>query len=175
METSNWAGSGFNDARLTLFSASGDELLEVDSNFQLEYTLPETGTFTLRITANNLVSTGSYNLGLEGIAPLSPGPTAIALGDVLSGSIDAAAESDFFTYAGTAGDIISLTLVETSSWAFAVDARLTLFSASGAELLEVDSNVQLEYTLPETGTFTLRITANNLVSTGSYNLGLQGS
>ena len=131
----------------------------------------------MRVTANNLVTTGGYNLGLEGIAPTSPDPTPITLGDLLSGTIDAAGEADLFTFAGTAGDVIALTLVETTSWGPTCcgtnDARMTLFSSAGAELAFFDSNGQLEVTLPADGTYLIRVTANNLVSTGSYDLGVR--
>ena len=43
--------------------------------------------------------------------------------------------------------MISLTLSETSNWG---GARVTLFSASGVELLEFDANAQQEHTLAET-------------------------
>ncbi len=56
---------GRNDARLTLFSPTGVEVILFDSNAQQQITLVETGTYLLRIQANNLTSTGFYELGLE--------------------------------------------------------------------------------------------------------------
>ena len=100
----------------------------------------------------------------------------LSCGDLIPGSIDAAAEAEFYTLTGQANDVITLTLVETSNWggtAGSADARLTLFAPSGAEVVTFDSNGQQQVTLPESGTYIVRIQANNLVSTGSYDLGLE--
>ncbi len=84
------------------------------------------------------------------------------------------AEADFYTLTGQADDVITLALVETSNWGLASnDARLTLFAPSGAQVITFDSNGQQEVTLPESGTYVVRVQANNLVSTGSYDLELE--
>ena len=175
-ETSNWGGNNFaNDARLTLFSPTGVQVALFDSNAQTQLTLPETGTYLIRVNANNLVSTGNYNLGLSCVLPSSPPPTPIACGDNLSGSIDAVGKAEFFSFSGNTNDVIDLMLTETSNWGgnnFANDARLTLFSPTGVQVALFDSNAQTQLTLPETGTYLIRVNANNLVSTGNYNLGL---
>lgn len=36
---------------------------------QVQVSLPETGTYVLTVTANHIVSTGSYNLSYERLAP----------------------------------------------------------------------------------------------------------
>ena len=177
VETPDWGGSGGrNDARATLFSPSGQNILVMDSNSQEEVTLPESGLYTLRINANNLVSTGSYNLGLECLQPLDAVDDTLACGGLVSGSIEESGEVHLITFDGTLDRVVTLTLVETPDWGGSGgrnDARATLFSPSGAKLLTIDSNDQQEATLPESGTYTLRVNANNLVSTGSYNLGLE--
>ena len=127
------------------------------------------------MTANNLVSTGSYNLGLEGIAPTSPSPTAISCGDVLSGSITAQGEADLFTFNGGAGQAITITLAETTDWGGsfgANDAQVTLFSPGGVQLTVFDSDGQADVTLAAAGVHVLRVTANTLLATGSYNIGV---
>ena len=95
-------------------------------------------------------------------------------GDLISGSIDAAAEADFYTLTGQADDVITLALVETSNWGLSSnDARLTLFAPEGAKVISFDSNGQQQITLPESGTYVVRITAENFVTTGTYDLGLE--
>ncbi len=37
-----------------------------DANGQRDFTLEETGTYVLRVNANNFVTTGSYSVGLSG-------------------------------------------------------------------------------------------------------------
>ncbi len=36
---------------------------------EAQVSLPETGTYVLTVTANDIVSTGSYNLGFERLSP----------------------------------------------------------------------------------------------------------
>lgn len=177
-ETTSFGGTGgAYDAQMTLFGPTGAELTQLDSNGRLEFTLPDAGDYLIRISANVLFATGSYNLGLEGISPTTPAPTAIALGDLVSGQIVASGESDLYTFSGGFGDIVSFTLTETTDFGgtgSAYDAELTLFSPTGVQLTQLDSNGRLEFTLPEAGTYLVRITSNVLFATGSYNLGLEG-
>ena len=98
--------------------------------------------------------------------------TPLACGDLLSGSIDASGEADFFSFTGNSGEVLDLTLTETSNWGDAFgsnDAQLTLFSPTAVEVILFDSTAQQQITLEETGTYLIRIKANNLVSAGSYN------
>ena len=118
----------------TVFAPSGAQVTQFDSNLQQQITLPESGTYVVRIQANNLASTGSYNLHLGCLQPLGPIEGTLNCGDLVSGSIDAAAEADFYTLAGQADDVITLALVEPSNWGISSnDARLTLFAPSGAQ------------------------------------------
>ena len=102
----------------------------------------------------------------------------MSCGDLLSASIDVAGEIDVFRFAGVTGDVIALTVVETSNWGVVSfdpgrnDARMTVRAPSGTVVGTFDSNVQPELTLAETGTYIVQVNANNLVSVGSYNLSL---
>ena len=173
-ETSNW-GSSINDARATVFTPTGDQLIIFDSNSQQTVTLPENGTYTIRVNANNLLSIGTYNLGVESILPVpSPDVVPLASGDLVSGSIDASGQTDLFTFGGQTGDLVSLTLSETSNWGSSInDARATVVTPTGDQLILFDSNSQQTVTLPENGTYTIRVNANNLLSIGTYNLGVE--
>ncbi|MCI0338419.1 MAG: hypothetical protein L0226_12650, partial [Acidobacteria bacterium] len=131
----------------------------------------------IRVNANNLFHTGSYNLGLECRRPLGPVDGTLSCGSLLSGTIEAPGEVDLITFSGQTGDVVDLTLVLTAGFdSFrSVLPRVTLFSPTGAQLDSFDANVQKTYTLPESGTYLIRVNANNLVATGSYNLRLQCS
>ena len=78
-------------------------------------------------------------------------------------------------FPGSAGDLIALTLVETTNWGGsfgASDALGTLRAPSGTVVGTYDSNTQPQITWPESGTYVIQLNANNLVSTGSFNLSL---
>lgn len=100
----------------TIFSPTAVQVATIQPGY-VQDTMPESGTYTIRVVATNLVSgldgTGSYNLGLEGLDPLSPGAVSIAAGEVLSGSIDVPGDVDFFTFTGLANDVVFLTLLKT--------------------------------------------------------------
>ena len=138
--------------------------------------MSESGTYLVRIKANQLTATGSYNLGLSCLLPTDPPATPVVCGDLLSGSIDASGEADFYNFTGNVGDVIEVTLTETgSSWGGSFgdnDPRATVFSPTGAVVVAFDATKRQEITLTESGTYLVRINANQLTATGSYNLGL---
>ena len=170
-ETAGFAGSI--DAQLTLIAPSGANEALFDASAQQNVTLAESGTYVIRVTANNFVSTGSYNVSLEGLDPATPGSPVVTKGGVTSDGIGSAAEVDVFTYAGTNGESLTITLTETAGFSGSIDARVTLFAPSGAVVTSFDSTAQQTVNLTENGTYVLRVNANNFVSTGSYDLGLQ--
>ena len=129
----------------------------------------------VRVNANTLLHTGTYNLSMTCLLPTAPPPTPLACGELLSGSIDVASEVDLFSFTGTANDVLDLTLTETSDWggsSGSIDARATVFSPTGVQVALFDSNLQQQITLPETGTYVVRVNANTLVNTWTYDLGL---
>jgi uncharacterized repeat protein (TIGR01451 family) len=161
--------------RMTIFAPSGASLGAFNANSQNTLTLPETGTYLVRVNASNLVTTGTYSLGLECLQPPQPIDAALSCGDLQSGEIGAPGEVDLLTFTGTAGEVKDLTLVATGgNWNFPLTQipRMTIFAPSGASLGAFNANSQNTLTLPETGTYLVRVNASNLVTTGSYDLGL---
>ena len=112
--------------------------------------------------------------GIDGTAEVTVTPAGeppIACGDLISGSITAAGEFHEYEFTGSTGDFITITLSESSfGTSSAHDARVTLYAPSDALVGSFDSDSQADFTLGETGTFVLRVNANNFVSTGSYEL-----
>lgn len=168
----NTSGFPFRAARVTLFSPSGTLVRSFDANSQVDIALPVTGTYLLRVNANDLVTIGSYNLGVESLVPLGPVDGALVAGGLLAGSIDRSGKVDLYTLAGQANALVSLTLVNTAGFPFRA-ARATLFTTSGTAVRTFDANSQQDITLPVTGTYVLRVNANDLVTGGSYHLGLE--
>ncbi len=171
LSESSFGTSSAHDARVTLYAPSDALVGSFDSDSQADFTLGETGTFVLRAGANDSLSTGSYSIGLECIRPASSDAVAITYGDLISSDTMDPAEADLYTFSGSAGDFITLTLSESSfGTSSAHDARVTLYAPSDALVGSFDSDSQADFTLGETGTFVLRVNANNFVSTGSYEL-----
>ena len=99
----------------SVFSPTGAEVTSAFGPTQREITLPESGTYVIKVTANNLTGTVPYALGLECIVPPSPDAVALSCGSRVDGAIDAAAEADLFTFSGQAGEVVAITLADTGS------------------------------------------------------------
>jgi len=137
----------------------------------LNLQLPQTGRYVVRVIANNLLGTGSYNVGLFCRNPTVPVVANLTCGDIVSSTISAPGEVDYLTFDGTSGDVIDLTMVRTSGFS-GTNAYLYLFSPSNALLGQFQANSWLNLALPETGPYVVRVIANDLVGTGNYNVGL---
>src|SRR5262249_2768592 len=154
--------------RATLFSPSGVQVSFFDANTQRSFTLTENGVYLVRVNANNLANTGSYNLGLECRQPLAAEDGTLMCGSLLSGSIGAAGEVDLITFNGQSGQVIDLVLVLTGGFnpTFGIVPRATLFSPTGTQVSFFDANSQRSFTLTENGVYLIRVNANDLVNTG---------
>jgi Big-like domain-containing protein/pre-peptidase len=107
------------------------------------------------------------------IVSLSVRSSGFACGARISGSITAPAEVDTYTFAGQAGQIISMALASTGGFTTnqsQSSASLTLFTPSGAILGALRSNNQATFTLPVDGTYVVQVRATNLRTLGSYNV-----
>src|SRR5262245_48847178 len=164
---------GSNSVALTLFAPSGSAVGILTSNSLGQFTLPETGTYVIRVNASNLSTTGSYNLDCECIflnySPLTISHTCFSLS---SGTIEAAAEVGLYRFSGPALQSLSLVLALPSfptRRSSDLSVALTLFAPSGSAVGILTSNSLGQFTLPETGTYVIRVNASNLSTTGSYN------
>ena len=159
---------------LRLFAPSGALVGTLLSNSQSLFTLPAGGVYAVRVSANNLTTTGSYNISRECLFPVpSPEPT-LPCGGFVSGTLGVPGATDLFTLTGQAGQIISLALASAGGFTSSPSSRsvaLTIFSPSGAVVgATLLSNSQSLFTLPVTGVYAIRVSANNLAATGSYNI-----
>jgi hypothetical protein len=127
------------------------------------------GIFTVLLLFLN-----AFNLG----ASLTTTPTggAITYGQTVSGQIVGFDYSDTWTFQGTGGDVVTLTMIATSG---GLDSYLTLRDPSGFDLATDDDsygnlNSQIaSYTLPATGTYTIiasRYSGSSGSSSGTYQL-----
>ena len=175
-KTLTLAASGFPTfvmATATVFSPTAAVVKTFDANSQQQLTLPESGAYVVQVRASNLVSTGSYSVGLECLLPTSPVDATMACGTLLSSRpISAAAQVDQFTFVGQANERKTLTLAASGFPTF-VTATATVYSPTAAVVKTFDANSQQQLTLPESGAYVVQVRASNFVSTGSYSLGLE--
>ena len=158
---------------MTIFAPSGAVVGTLLSNSQSLYTLPVTGVYAIRISANNLAATGLYNISRECLYPLpGPEPTPLPCGGFVSGTLGDPGATDLLTLTAQAGQIISLALASAGGFTSSPSSRsvaLTIFTPSGEVVgPTLLSNSQRLDTMPVTGVYAIRVSANNLATTGSY-------
>lgn len=184
-------GGGMLDSYIELIGPSGQVLTTDDdggnglNSLIASFILPETGDYTVVSHSYNFNSQGSYSLVFQIGTPVptpTPPPTAqpgggpIALGDTLTGSLNADGQVDLWTFEARAGDIVTINM--RSSTPQYLDSFLELVSPGGLTLIvDDDSGTGLDaqianYVLPEDGTYTIRSSGLNN-SRGSYNITLQ--
>lgn len=181
------------DPYVILLNANGDEIASDDDsagdlNAQISgFALPEDGTYTIVVTSYLNVNTGeaitgSFTLTLEsGDAPVvvEPGAGDISYGDTIEGSLDESPAGEAITFAGSEGDVVTITLTSED-----FDPFLVLLDEDGEEIAVDDDgagdlNAQIRgFELPTDGIYTIIVTSfanrsSGTPITGDYTLSLQ--
>ena len=101
----------------------------------------------------------------------------VACGVLQPGALETAGELDLYSFAGEAGQIVTLALASTGGFspnpASSGSASIALYATSGALVGGVRSNGLTNLTLPTTGTYALLVSATNLSTRGTYNVSVQ--
>jgi hypothetical protein len=132
--------------------------------------LPDTGTYTIAVSADDSQDTGDYSLGLQ-FTTGRCATSAIACGQTPPGVLGKAAQVNAYTFTATAGDIVSLAAVTPVG--SSACTKLRLFDDVGAPRGESTCNASVDTAPLQTGTYTVLVSDDNLTHTGNYNLGLQ--
>ena len=143
------------------------------ANGQQQITLAQTGTYQIDVYASDLVSLGSYNLGIESLRPVNPVDRILPCGGLLSGVIGVPGRVRQITFDGTASQIVTLTLVQTAGFPYPSQAWAKVIAPSGSLAVQFGAHGQQQITLLETGTYVVQVMASGLVSTGNFKLGLE--
>ncbi|HMJ08352.1 MAG TPA: FG-GAP-like repeat-containing protein [Pyrinomonadaceae bacterium] len=182
------------DTYLYLLSDQGDVIDENDDSDGTNSRIPEIrGVMTLPYTGDFIIAansfdpgSGAYTLSLNSDAACSA--TAITYNQPVNGNLadtDCTVGiggdpyfTDLYTFNGTAGQQVSITMTSTQ-----FDAYLIFHTPSGTGSVEDDDSgggtdaripESGTITLPETGTYTIETSSANLGETGSYTLNLLG-
>src|SRR5262249_16611626 len=146
--------SGFT-AYADVYTPSGTDLAGFWPGDNVPLTLPETGTYTLKIRDDNFTETGNYTIGLEWIAPISPGSHPLVLGGIASGLIDARTEKDQWTFQGSPGQVIELISTSTPAQS-GFTAYMDVYGPSGTDVAGFWPGDNVTLTLEESGTYMLQ-------------------
>ena len=147
-------GASGANPNINLIAPSSNSILNFNGTAQQIITLPETGEYTIQLQSANLVGTNTYMLGLECLSPLGPVDAELVDGDLISGTTETAAQVNFYTFTGNAGDTKILTLAWLTG-ASGQNPRAIVYAPSGAEVLSFLGTGQQYLNLPETGQYTI--------------------
>lgn len=138
---------------------------------QRNVTLPTTGSYTIEVFDNSASgdgdATGVYNLGYAVVSNAANAcATAIGCGDTASGILGAETESDMYAFAAVAGEIASITANDADG---SIVVGFELYGPTGTSVVKSTSG-QRTVTLPDSGTYTIRVFENGDDGTGAYNV-----
>jgi hypothetical protein len=105
----------------------------------------------------------------------TPPSPSLNYGDLVTGTISAAGEEDIYTFTGEAGESILIAITEDDGFSGSAVPWFAVYSPTGAMVngTGYSANTQRRFDLSEDGTYVIRVIASNLISTGTYSLGLE--
>jgi len=141
-------------------------------------TITSAGTYSVIIKDYNNTNTGNYNIFLQ---RTDGPPNAITLpyDTVTAGTISAAAQTNNYTFAVNANDILNFTVVTTSSTSGTLWPCIQVYNSAGTPVTKGGScpggtNVGLNgLAITSAGTYTLSVKDYNNANTGNYDVFLQ--
>ena len=175
--------SGFLSTQFRLYAPDGSLVVEVPppiggggqaalEDFELE----DTGTYTIMVSESEGDGVGDYNFTLESVN--NPGDsTPISYGESVGGSLEVSTDLNHYTFEGTAGDIITLQLNDSSGF---LSTQFRLYAPDGSLVVEVPPPIggggqaALEdFELEDTGTYTIMVSESEGDGVGDYNFTLE--
>jgi hypothetical protein len=156
-------GQNFN-ATAEVYGPSEDLLASCTNNFTGPLALTASGTCSIRVRADNLVSTGTYGISLMFLTGRCG--SSLVWGRPVTNAITRLAEVDLYTFSGNAGETVELT---SYSGNFAVASFVS--SPTGA-IVANWLNGLASLNLTTTGTYTVGVYSFYFAGTGAYSLNL---
>lgn len=137
--------------------------------------LPTDGTYSILVYSNQSKETGKYQLRLQRLN-IPAGATPLEFDHEVEGSIDAVAEYKYYTFAGEAEQVITVSVVNTKGDQF--QPGFEMYDPSGqivddyGELCTAFdwNNAQATCRLDVTGTFSILVYSNQNRESGKYTL-----
>ena len=148
-------GALTNTAIYSLYDSNGNLVDLSTDNFFLyndfQATLPSTGNYTLVLAGGaRSVASDTYSFILSTAAA----PTAITTGQVVNGNIAGQTQRDEYTFTGTAGQVLYLDALGTSSSGLSLE----IIEPDHEDIVSSDAGNDLgPFTLHESGTYTIAV------------------
>ncbi len=135
---------------------------------QAQKTLAADGSYTIRVYDDNDTETGTYDVNLVVVSDTASScAQTITCGQTLPGSVAAVGQSNSYKFSATAGDTVSITARQTSTF---LTGCWTLYDPAGIAVTGACG--QAEKTLAASGHYTIRVYDNDDLETGTYDVNL---
>jgi hypothetical protein len=131
--------------------------------------LAVTGTYTILVHADNYASGGPYALTLQSARAGCGSP--ISLGCTMTNSIRWASEIDSYTFAGTAGRQVALSIYGSPGYPNYLNGTADIYDPSGNRLSTVVNGTTNEV-LPSYGIYSILVHADTYANTGTYRVSI---
>lgn len=165
-------GSRSFDAYLSIENADGDELTSNDDsegslNSRIDdFTLEESGDYTLIVSSSDGEGTGNFTLTVSAITLQT-----IEFGETVTGELTPSSPNQLLQFEGKKGDVISISMKSDN-----VDSNLILstdYESTSDDNSGGGQNALIGgYVLPETGTYTIEATTYSYQPQGTFTLTL---
>jgi len=147
------------EPKIELFNPSGTliNLVWDESQAEIIYTLPTSGTYTLFVSDNGGDDTGNYSIFFQRTFN-SCNATAIEYGQTLTGNLFTYGDVDTYQFVGGINDSVIIQLTEKSNYPdYYLEPFVELYSPNGELLISAwnDSQATLGYKLQENGYYTI--------------------
>lgn len=131
----------------------------------LDATLSATGTHTVSVSDISSTNTGGYTLVWQRLnSPCNA--TALGCGRPVAASLSAAGEVDFYTFAASAGDVLT---IRVSGGLSSLIPVYQVYDPTGTSLSQFNFQ-KLDMTAQRSGTYTLAVSGLMGTETGAYSL-----
>jgi hypothetical protein len=174
-------GNCFNDGQtavLDLYSPVGQKLATLNhcGNRVTNLTLSASGTYTILVHDNDYAQSGGYSFSLQSFTGGGCVSTPVSCGQTITNTLSKPTELDAFSYAGSAGEALSLSLAGTGNcFNDGQIAVLDLYSPVGQKLATLShcGNRVTNVTLLASGTYTILVHDDDYAQPGGYSFSLQ--
>ena len=155
-------------ARWTLLDPDDASVGAGNFSTQKNLKLPKTGAYTIQVIDNGNNKTGGFDVGYTVVsASAASCATSIVCGSTIATSLALPTQSDTYSFAAQAGEVVTITTAETGP---GLNACWELYDAAGTSLAA--ACVEGTVPLPSTGTYTIRAHDNGDDGSGNYDLDL---
>lgn len=168
------------DSRIRLYAPDGTEIIDVTNAVTAfaDFAAPQSGAYLAIVADSDVREAYSYGLDYSKVTTLARDIAGFDADDLLddltlNGTI-LFGEIDHWTFDAVAGDVVTLTFAESGSnfspWmrVFAPDGSLLFNEATS-------STVSLEMTIPQTGSYYVRLSDDNYQAAGNYAISFSNS